>query len=142
MSEKTDAQFERIQSVFGLNRIPGVEQAAIETYCAHLNKNLTCPCLLTGIESMGFFAWEERFEFGYGSKSEYERLKKEKGSYHDTYELKAFDGTVDDRDILVKVRRVSDGKKFTIPLSKLQADDEASQNYQLLNDYSVWIVNC
>jgi hypothetical protein len=41
----------------------------------------------------------------------------------------------------VEARRTSDGEWFTIPLSELEAVDETSENYILLNDYTVWIVN-
>ena len=141
MSEKLDAQFERIKAVFGTDEIPSADEATIQTYFEYLKKNLVCPCLLTGMESMGFFEWEDRFDFGYGSKREYERLKKENGSYQDIYELKEFDATLNEIDIYARVRRVSDRKKFIIPLSELEAVDKASKNYQLLDDYSVWRVN-
>ena len=91
---------------------------------------------------MGYFGWEERYSFGYGSKAEYQRLRKERASFQDQYELEKFDATLDvDWDILVNVRRTYDNKRFTIPLSELQAVDETSQDYQLLNDYTVWFVN-
>ena len=90
---------------------------------------------------MGYFGWEERFEFGYGSKAEYKRLRQEQGSYHDKYELRAFDAWVEDWDILVNVYRIPHHKNFTIPLSELQAVGKASRNFQLLNDYTVWFVN-
>jgi hypothetical protein len=39
------------------------------------------------------------------------------------------------------VRRLSDKKKFTLTLSDLQATDEQTKNYQLLDDFAVWFVN-
>jgi hypothetical protein len=91
---------------------------------------------------MGYFGWEERYSFGFGSQAEYQRLRKEHAPFEDEYELKAFDARLEvEWDILVDVRRTSDGKRFTIPLSELEAVDETSQNYQLLNDYTVWFVN-
>ncbi len=90
---------------------------------------------------MGFFGWEERFAFGYGSRDEYEQLKKKQGSYHDNYELIEFEAIANDWDILVDVHRIPRRKKFTIPLSELKATDKTSKNYQLLNDYTVWRVN-
>ncbi|HNS45180.1 MAG TPA: calcium-binding protein [Alphaproteobacteria bacterium] len=142
MSEFDNPQFDRIKQVFGTAEIPVVTGATLNTYFEYLKVHLTCPCLLTGIESIGFFGWEERFEFGYGSKRDYERLRQERGSYHDHYRLKTLDAVVDEEwDILVKVQRVPHRKQFTIPLSELQAVDKSSANYQLLNDYSVWFVN-
>ena len=42
-------------------------------YLEYLKKNIELPCLLTGSED---FLWEEKYVFGYGSKNEYENLKK------------------------------------------------------------------
>jgi hypothetical protein len=114
----------------------------LQTYFNYIQENIEVPCLLTGIESMGYFGWEERYSFGFGSKTEYEKLRKDRASFQDQYELEEFKATLEaDWDILVNVRRIVDGKRFTIPLSELQAVDETSQNSQLLNDYTVWFVN-
>lgn len=137
-----EAQEARLLQVFEAEEIPGVDAATLQTYFSYLKERLEVPCLLTGIESMGYFGWEERFEFGYGSKAEYERLRKERGSHRDRYELKDFEATLEgDWDILVNVTRTTDGKRFTIPLSELEAVDQTSANYVLLNDYTVWMVN-
>lgn len=97
------------------------------------------PCHLTGIED---FSWEERYVFGYGSKTEYEKLKKTQPSYTDTFEFIGFDDEINGGyGILVKVKRVSDKRKFTLPLADLKSTDEQSKNYQLLDDFSVWFVN-
>ena len=138
-----DEQSSRIKSVFNLAEIPEVTEANLENYFGWLKRKLTFPLILTGVESMGYFSWEERYEFGYGKKKDYERLKKERGSYKESYELKTLDKVKieQDWDILVPVVRISDKRRFTIPLSELQAADENSENYQLLNDYTVWYVN-
>jgi hypothetical protein len=140
---KIDDQFERIKAVFCTAEIPAVTGATLHIYFEHLKANLTCPCMLTGIESIGYFGWEERFMFGYGTQVEYQRLRREKGSYKEQYELRTLeDATVDeDWDILAQVERIPHRKRFTIPLSELEAVDENSNNYQLLNDYTVWRVN-
>lgn len=108
-----------------------------QKYLEYLKENLDFPCLLTGIED---FPWEERYVFGYGSKKEYEKLKKTNPSYTDTFELISFENDIEEQ-ILVKVKRKSDKKQFIIELDWLQAEDEQSKNYQLLNDYAVWYVN-
>jgi hypothetical protein len=141
MAKSMDEQFERIKKVFAKDKIPSVSASTIKIYFKYLQDNLTFPCLLTGIESIGFFRWEERFSFGYGSKDEYEELRKKQGSFRDTYELTDFDAIADDWDILVTVYRVPHHKKFIIPLSELRSTDKASKNYQYLDDYSVWRVN-
>jgi hypothetical protein len=135
-------QEKRIKQVFGTEEIPSVKANTLRTYSNYLKINLEVPCLLTGIESMGYFAWEERFAFGYGSKTEYERIRKEQGSYRDQYELKVFEAEIEPEwDMWVDVKRTADGRQFTIPLSELQAVDKTSKHYELLHDYSVWIVN-
>ena len=140
-----DEQSARIQAVFNLDEIPEVSEEYLEHYLNWLKEKLTFPCLLTGIESMGYFGWEEPYDFGYGSPEEYEETRKKQGSYRDHYELKSLDkakiGGAWDLDILVPVVRVADKKRFTLPLSELQAVDENSKNYPLLNDYTVWYVN-
>ena len=104
----------------------------------YLKKNLELPCLLTGIED---FPWEERFVFGFGDKAEYERLKKTRPSYTDTFELLNIDEADPDDGIVAVVQRTSDRKEFSLPLADLEARVKESKNYQLLDDYSVWFVN-
>ncbi len=141
---KYGEQEKRIKAVFGAaDDIPQVTENTLQIYFEHLQEHLETPCLLTGIESMGYFGWEERYSFGYGSKAEHQRLRKTQASFRDEYELKTFAATVNMawEDIVVDVRRITDSKEFSIPLSELQAVDESSMHYQLLNDYSVWYVN-
>jgi hypothetical protein len=87
------------------------------------------------------FPWEEHYVFGFGSKAEYERLKKTQPSYTDTFELLSLDEIDEDYGILAHVKRVSDKKEFTLPLADLESTDEGTRNYQLLDDYSYWFVN-
>ena len=98
------------------------------------------PCIVTGIEDMGCFGWEERYNFGGGSEKEYSRLRKSKPSFRDKYSLLKFDDDITD-GIYVAVQRISDKKKFFLPLEDLEAVDENSINYQLIHDYVVWYVN-
>ena len=135
----------RLQAIFAApdDQIPLVTEETLQIYLQHLRDNLTVPCLLTGIESLGYFSWEERYSFGYGSQAEYQRLRQTEASFRDQYELKSFAATVDLDwdDIVVAVSRTSDGRKYTIPLSELQAVDKSSAQYQYLHDYTVWRVN-
>lgn len=134
-----DEQEERIAGIFGGDEVPDVDGRTLGVYFAYLKKNLEFPCQLTGIED---FPWEERYVFGYGSESEYEKLKKTKPSYTDTFELLAFDEKIsEDQGILVNVKRLSDKKKFTLPLADLECVNEESKNYQLVHDFVVWFVN-
>ena len=84
----------------------------------------------------------EYYVIGPGSKAEHERLRKTRPSYMDTYDLLSFEDDVDPDDgILVHVRRVSDKKKFLLPLANLEVTQKKLPNYQLLDDYAVWFVN-
>lgn len=111
----------------------------LEKYLDFLKKNLSYPCVLNGVED---FNWEEFYVFGPGDKEEYEELKKTKPSYTDTFELLELLKEVDlILGIFAKVRRISDKQIFLIPLADLKAVERKSKNYQLLDDFSVWIVN-
>jgi len=112
----------------------------LNTYLKYLKTHVELPCQLTGIED---FEWEERYVFGFGSKKEYEELKKTQPSYKDKFNLIKFVDDIDDEydGIFVHVQRVSDKRKFVLPLADLKSTDRKSKNYQLLDDYSVWFVN-
>lgn len=133
-----DKQDERIGFVFG-GEIPDVTEESLETYLTYLKEHIELPCELTGIED---FDWEEYYVIGPGDQKEYERLKKTKPSHTDKYDMLSLATEVDGWvGILVNLKRVSDKKRFTLPLAELKATDEKSKNYQLLDDYSVWFVN-
>ncbi len=117
----------------------------IDIFCEYLKTNLSLPCKVTGIED---FRWEEIYVFGFGDEEEYDHLKKTQPSYTDRYELLGIDRKGKSEwmlfwgdDIGANVRRISDGKEFLLGLSELKATDKKSKNYQLLDDYSVWLVN-
>lgn len=111
----------------------------LRKYKGFLKENLEKPTLLTGIED---FRWEEKYIFGYGEKGEYERMKKINPSYTDEFLLlKILPADTFERDLIVEVRRVSDKKKFMLPLSELEAVDTDSVNYGILNLFSIWVVN-
>ena len=133
-----DEQDKRIAKILGSKAVPSANQKTLQAYRDYLKASLEFPCHLTGIED---FPWEERYVFGFGSKAEYERLKKTQPSYSDTFELLSLDEIDADYGIMARVKRVSDKKEFALPLADLEATDEGSKNYQLLDDYSVWFVN-
>lgn len=111
----------------------------LELYQVFLEKNLDLPVKLTGIED---FSWEEFYIFGPGDKNEYEELKKKRPSYKDVFNLIRIDEYAEeDYGLFAKVTRISDRKRFLIPLADLKAVDKKSKNYQLLDDYAVWCVN-
>jgi hypothetical protein len=127
------------KALMDIDDIPEVGIESLERYFSYLKSNLKLPCYLTGIED---FPWEERYVFGFGSKSEYEKLKTKQASFTDTFNLLSLKEEIDeDNGLLVDVKRTSDDKIFSLPLADLKAIDEHSMNYQLLDDFSVWFVN-
>ena len=134
-----DRQEKRIITILGTKKY-GVTGTTLKKYLKYLKQHVEFPCQLTGIED---FDWEEFYVFGPGSKREYEELKETQPSYKDRFSLIDFVDNLDDWEagIFVVVRRESDRKKFVLPLADLKAINKKSQNYQLLDDYSVWFVN-
>ncbi|MEA1973366.1 MAG: calcium-binding protein [Candidatus Cloacimonadota bacterium] len=140
MDRDFEKQEKRIESVFP-KKIDDISRRTetLDIYKRFLEKNIDFPVKLTGIED---FNWEGFYILGPGDKREYEELKKTKPSYSDIYNLVRIEDHVDeDYGLFAKVTRISDKKRFQIPLADLEAVDENSKNYQLLNDYSVWCVN-
>jgi len=137
MSE-IDEQDKRIEKILGHFDIEVSEESSLK-YLDYLRQNIEFPCQLTGIED---FPWEEYYVIGPGKKKEYEKLKKKQPSYTDIFSLIRFENDLDENNgILVDVERLSDKKNFILPLADLKSTDTASKNYQLLDDFSVWLVN-
>jgi len=135
-------QEERILTVIGNEDVEWDE--AIRLWYGHLLSHLKLPCEVTGIED---FQWEEFYVVGPGSKTEYRKLRKNRPSYRDAFELTAVVVDSDSEwsmfsdDLKAHVRRKADGKHFILGLSELKATNEDSHDYQLLHDYAVWHVN-
>lgn len=133
-----DEQDKRIEKILGQFDMDVNEGSSLK-YMDYLKNNIEFPCQLTGIED---FSWEEYYLFGPGNKKEYEKLKMKQPSYTDIFSLISFDNDLDESNgILVEVERLSDKKKFILPLADLKSTDTDSKNYQLLDDFSVWFVN-
>ncbi|WP_449419906.1 hypothetical protein [Phormidium nigroviride] len=128
----------KIQKILNVKNID-VSEKTLKKYLEFLKKNIKMPCNLTGQEE---FVWEEEFVFGRGNKKEYEKLKKIRPSYSDVFKLLRFEDLISEEvGILVEVQRVSDGKKFTLPVADLEATEEDSPNRDLLDDYAIWFFN-
>ncbi len=140
-----DQELQRLLNVLGVSGEDDadVTDETLETYFHYLREHISLPFMVTGIEDMGCFGWEEYYTWGPGSKREHQRLKKSRPSYTDTYELLGFyeDELYEDEGILVHVKRTTDKKKFTLPLADLEGTDEHSKNTHLLHDYVSWFVN-
>jgi hypothetical protein len=139
LMDKFEKQEKRIIAIQGTKKLD-VTRKTLSTYLKYLKNHLEIPCQLTGIED---FEWEEAYVFGFGSKREYQELKKTQPSYTDKFNLIDFIDDIDDEydGIFVNVQRLSDKKQFILPLADLKSTDKKSKNYQLLDDYSVWFVN-
>ena len=138
-----DAQFARVDAILGDKELDMDE--AVDVLLAHLQANLQLPCEVTGSED---FRWEERYVIGGWPQAEYRRLKTTQPSYRDRFDLLSlsrdefsqwmmFPG----EDIAAHVRRKSDGKEFVLGLAELKATEKKSPNYQLIDDFGVWLVN-
>jgi hypothetical protein len=137
-----EQQDRRIADIFGTPKVPKVTEETLAIYLAYLKQHLEMPCQLTGIESRGCFAWEASYIFGRRRPKEYAQRKQHQPSYTDTYAWLHFEDASDPYEgLAVKVKRVSDRKRFVLPLAHLKATEKPSSNAQLLDDYVVWFVN-
>ena len=135
-------QDKRLADIFGTQTVPKVTEETLAIYLDDLKQHLEVPCQLTGIESLGCFAWEASYIFGRRRPKEYAQRKKQEPSYRDTYALLNFEEAYDTYDgLAVKVKRGSDSKRFVLPLANLKALEKPSDNDQLLDDYVIWFVN-
>ena len=137
-----EQQDQRLVDIFGTQTVPKVTEETLAIYLDYLKQHLEFPCQLTGIESQGCFAWEASYIFGRRRPKEYAQRKQHQPSYTDTYAFLSFEDAYDPYDgLAVTVKRVSDGKRFVLPLAHLKALEKPSNNEQLLDDYAVWFVN-
>lgn len=126
---------QQLEEILGTTNLE-VNKSNLKKYLNYLKQNLKFPCLVTGMEE---FEWEEYYTMGPGSKKEYQKLKQTKPSYTDKFKILKLNNTLDvDNGIFVDLERTTDKKTFTLPLAELEAIEEDSPNYELLEDYSMW----
>ena len=136
-----DIQLERILAILEVDseKKEKVDEQSLDKYLGYIKDNVVFPCIVTGIED---FEWGEFYVLGQGDEKEHEELKKTRPSFADRFEIIKFNDEPDDMyGIIVEVLRLSDKKKFDLPLSDLETEKDSSRNRQLLDDYSVWFVN-
>ena len=138
--DEVDGDIARVMAILCVDNEEYMEvtDENLEKYFNYLNENIDFSGVVTGRE---LFRWEGYYVFGPGDRKEYEKLKKTQPSDTDEYKILSIDGYDHDYGIFVNVRRISDKKKFTFPLADLKAVDKKSDNYQILDDYSMWFVN-
>ncbi len=133
-----DEEEKRIFEILG-NTDNSVNKNTLQKYYKYLKKNFKLPCILTGMED---FDWEEPYVIGGWDEKEYEKLKLTHASYTDKFEFIKFINKINERKgIEIKVKRLSDKKKFNLPLWDLEVVDNNSPNFLLVSDYSSWMTN-
>jgi hypothetical protein len=129
----------RIAKVFGAEEAPEVGKISLMIYRSYLLQHLDKEVILTGRED---FLWEEFYVFGPGDKGEYAKLKKKQASYTDEFKLIDIpEKNLEERDLIARVKRLSDRKVFNIGLSWLKGKEKKTNTYQLLDDFATWAVN-
>lgn len=105
-------------------------------YLSYLNQALQKPCILTGNQE---FAWEEYYIFGDGTQKQHEKQRKTKASFMDEFKLLGLSEKISKSDgIMVELERVSDRKKFMLPLWQLEEVEPTTKNSELIDDYVTW----
>ena len=141
-TQEREHQDKRLADIFGTQTDPKVTEETLAIYLDYLKQHLEVPCQLTGIESLGCFAWEASYIFGRRRPKEYAQRKKQEPSYRDTYAFLGFEDAYDAyAGLAVKAKRVADSKRFVLPLANLKTSEKPSNNDQLLDDYVVWFIN-
>ncbi len=131
-----DEDDKRIHAILGDDKARTMRNA--ERYRQHLLKHLAFPIRATGMED---FPWEEPYVLGGWDQVEYEALKDIYPSYTDIFEIKSLAPPNQYEDVVAKVRRLSDGKRFEIGLSWLTCEEEDDNTCTLLEDYGIWHTN-
>lgn len=130
---------ERLKTIVGQDgTIATVSLKTLAVYQKYLEKKMKRPCLLTGRKSL---PWEEPYIRGDRSEKEYELYQKTNASYRDIFKLLGFESKSKTYSIHVKVRRVSDQRKFELPLDYLKPVDKKHPNSELILDYTNWLLN-
>jgi hypothetical protein len=140
MSKKFKEQEKRIEQVFN-NTFNDISRRleTLEHYNSFLEEKLNFPVRLTGIED---FSWEEFYLLGPGDKGEYEKLTQTQPSYTNVFSMSKISSHCDKHyGWFAKATRLADNKRFELPLADLKAVEKKSDDYLLLHDYSVWVIN-
>lgn len=122
-----------LQEILGTDDLE-VNEENLNRYLQFLKARIKPHYKLTG---NGEFDWEEEYVSGGKSKKEYEKLKKQRPSYTDTFSLVQF-CDVGTEGIMVKVERTSDRRQFILPLIDLDVTPEDPEHFELIDNYLLW----
>lgn len=134
-----DNDEKRIAEALSSHAVPLVDRESLLKYRKCLLALLDKSTVLTGRED---FPWEEKYIFGPGSQLEYERLKKKNPSGEDEYKLIGIsEDYLEENDLVARVERLSDRKRFEIGLSWLTTKNKKSEDFLPLDDFATWVAN-
>lgn len=115
----------------------GVTPQNLAAYRSYLEKDAERPIKVCGREPFG---WERLYAWGLRDRAAYESRKALCPSYTDDLEIVAFEEEIDTIDgLAVRVRRLADGKEFSLLLGSLKSADAGSKNAELLDDFATWL---
>ena len=129
------------EQLSNLDDVPSVNNDFLALYFEYLNERLLPGLLLTGTDTTGYFSWEEPFEWQENKGAVYDKLRKGKGSFREKYTLQSLFQSEISRFIIAIVLRENDNKMFEIDLEDLKLCSENHIEYELIEDYSYWVVN-
>jgi len=140
MSVKFKEQYRRIEQILGVKFTDtSRRRETLDYYRAYLARELRFPVEVRGRED---FLWEEFYLLGPGDKQEYEALKRTRASYTDILRMTRLSTHYEiDFGLFAHFTRTLDNRRFELPLGDFKAVDQQSEAAQLLEDYSVWLVN-
>lgn len=140
MSKRFQESYRRIESILGV-RFSDISRRkeTLEYYKEYLERELRLPVEVCGRED---FSWEEFYLLGPGDKREYEELKRTKASYTDILRMTRLSEHMEVHyGLFAHFTRISDRKRFELPLEDFRAVNKKTPEAQLLEDYSIWFVN-
>ena len=103
-SLEREQQDQRLADIFGTQTVPKVTEETLAISLDYLKQHLEVPCQLTGIESLGCFAWEASYIFGRRRPKEYAQRKQQLPSYTDIYAWLNFEDAYDLRRLKPSIR--------------------------------------
>lgn len=134
-------QEERIRKIVlkrGRNIV--VDLPSLKKFKEILEQQIKLPAKLKPI---GQFSWEEYYLSGLREDKEgYEQLKKVRPTSNDFYSLSRIDDFMDiDHGLFGRLTRLSDKRRFKMPLIEFEFVDKDPKTFDLLDDYRYWFIN-